>query len=51
MLVYLELISYGRGGASGRVIAEEAEEVGGRHVRGSVQNKELDLGTGEKNTY
>lgn len=50
--MYLELISYGRGGASGRVIAEEAEEVGGRHVRGSVQNKELDLGTGEKkNTY
>lgn len=52
MLVCLELISYGRGGASGRVIAEEAEEVGGRYVRGSMQNKELDLGTGEKkNTY
>lgn len=51
MLVYLELISYGRGGAFRRVIAEEAEEVGGRH-KGSVQNKELDLGTGEKkNSY
>lgn len=46
----LELFSYGRGGASGRLIAEEAEEVGGCHVRGSgsVQNKELDLGAGEK---
>lgn len=40
----LQLVSYGRGGASGRVTAEEAEEVGGRHLRGSVQNEELDLG-------
>lgn len=48
MLVCLELFSYGRGGASGRPTAEEAEEVGGCRVRGSVQNKELDLGAGEK---
>lgn len=44
----LQLVSYGRGGASGRVTAEEAEEVGGRHLRGSVQNEEWIWGAGEK---